>query len=338
MIEPVSSEQFTHALVNAILLALWPVLPGLLLGYLRQSVALRRVRLDFALRPSEKHELDRAMRLYREVRSRLKTIERADQASSFWRRIFTAKNRIGSGDAEKFEDLQAHADILHETIVRLQRRPLRRLRSWMGLVSSKVALSRALAAHVVGFALLLVIFHVPDQPAFAGDLTGAARQLLGWYPFDGRLFYANAIAAGFAAGAALVFYPSQWAALRRQYSLEFCAFSKLAYGGAHQTIDQADSDEADDADRTFAAAHRAETDAGWWFVLGVPPSATIEEVKQAYKNLIKQNHPDRVHGLSPAFRRLAEAETQKLNAALRQALLAVSPRPDPAASSRAQAA
>ncbi len=337
MIEPVSSEQFTRALGNAILLALWPVLPGLLLGYLRQSVALRRVRPDFVLRPSEKRELDRAIRLYREVRSRLKTIERADQASSFWRRIFTANNRIGSGDAEEFEDLQAHADILRETIVRLRRRPLRRLRSWMRLVSSKVALSRALAAHVVGFALLLVVFHVPDQPAFAGDLTGAARQVLGWYPFDGRLFYANAIAAGFAAGAALVFYSSQWAALRRQYSFEFCAFSELAHGEPTASIDQADSDEADGADRACAAAHRTETDAGWCSVLGVPPSATIEEVKQAYKSLIKQSHPDRVHGLSPAFRQLAETETQKLNAALRQALLDVSP-PDPAASSPAQAA
>jgi len=334
MIEPVSSEQFTLALVNAILLALWPVLPGLLLGYFRQTDALSRVRSDFALRLSEKHELDRAIRLYREVRRRIETIERAEPASSFWRRIFTAKNRIGSGDAEEFDDLQAHADILSETIARLRRRPLQRLRSWMHLVSSKVALSRALAAHVVGFALFLVVFHIPDQAAFAGDLTGPARQVLGWYPFDARLFYANGVAAGFAAGAALVFYASQWAALRRQYSFEFCAFGELAHGEAPQTIDQENSDEADQAP---AAAPRPGTDAGWWSVLGVPPSASIEEAKQAYKSLIKQNHPDRVQGLSPAFRRLAEAETQKLNAALRQALADVS-RPAAAASSRAQAA
>ena len=41
----------------------------------------------------------------------------------------------------------------------------------------------------------------------------------------------------------------------------------------------------------------------------------------AYKVLIKQNHPDRVHDMSPALIRLAESETKKINAAYQQALL-----------------
>jgi preprotein translocase subunit Sec63 len=52
----------------------------------------------------------------------------------------------------------------------------------------------------------------------------------------------------------------------------------------------------------------------------VSPSASVEEVKQAYKMLLKQNHPDRVHNMSLAFRRLAEAETKKLNIAYAEAL------------------
>ena len=55
-------------------------------------------------------------------------------------------------------------------------------------------------------------------------------------------------------------------------------------------------------------------------MLGVPPAAAIDDIKQAYKVLIKQNHPDRVHGMSPAFRELAEAETKRINAAYREAL------------------
>jgi curved DNA-binding protein CbpA len=55
-------------------------------------------------------------------------------------------------------------------------------------------------------------------------------------------------------------------------------------------------------------------------VLGLSPAATIEDVRDAYKTLIKQNHPDRVHGMAPIFRALAEAETKKINAAYRQAL------------------
>ena len=58
-------------------------------------------------------------------------------------------------------------------------------------------------------------------------------------------------------------------------------------------------------------------------LLGVSAQATINEVKHAYKLLIKQNHPDRVQDMSPAFRALAEAETKRINAAYRQALLYV---------------
>jgi DnaJ-domain-containing protein 1 len=47
----------------------------------------------------------------------------------------------------------------------------------------------------------------------------------------------------------------------------------------------------------------------------------MEEVKEAYTALIKQNHPDRVHGMSAAFKTLAESETKRINAAYRQALV-----------------
>ena len=58
----------------------------------------------------------------------------------------------------------------------------------------------------------------------------------------------------------------------------------------------------------------------WFDVLGVAPSATVEDVKRAYKLLVKQNHPDRVHSMSAVFRALAESETKKLNAAYAEAL------------------
>jgi DnaJ-domain-containing protein 1 len=47
--------------------------------------------------------------------------------------------------------------------------------------------------------------------------------------------------------------------------------------------------------------------------------ASIEEIKDAYKALVKQNHPDQVHNTSSVFRELAEAETKKLNAAYAEA-------------------
>ena len=58
----------------------------------------------------------------------------------------------------------------------------------------------------------------------------------------------------------------------------------------------------------------------WFDVLGVSPSATADDVKQAYRVLVKQNHPDRVQSMSAVFRELAEVETKKLNVAYAEAL------------------
>ncbi|HEX8765489.1 MAG TPA: J domain-containing protein, partial [Candidatus Acidoferrum sp.] len=74
-----------------------------------------------------------------------------------------------------------------------------------------------------------------------------------------------------------------------------------------------------------AATADIQSEEDWIRILGVSESATIEEVKEAYKTLIKQNHPDRVQGMSQAFKKLAEVETKKINAAYRQALSAASP-------------
>jgi curved DNA-binding protein CbpA len=57
--------------------------------------------------------------------------------------------------------------------------------------------------------------------------------------------------------------------------------------------------------------------------LGVSQLATLEEIKQAYKAKIKQNHPDRVHGMSSIFRELAEAQTKRLNSAYEDALMSL---------------
>jgi len=334
MIESASSGQISLALVNAALLALWPVLPGLLFGYLRQAAAVRRLRPAFALRKSETQELRRAVQLYGQVRERLTAIKPDAPPAGLWQagvwRNIRDKGRAHSGDAETLEDLQAHAGFLQDTIIRLQQRPLQRLKLWLHLVSAKTALGRALAAHVTGLVLLLIVFHLAGQSAWAGDLTPDAGGMLQWYPFDQRLFYANAAAAGFAAAAALVFYPLQRITLRREYACEYCAFRELARSEPGQT-----GEPAIDQDGT----HRADTDrdAAWHSVLGLSPSATIDEVKEAYRSLIKQNHPDRVHALSPALQRLAASETQKLNAALRQGLLAAS-RPQQTARERDQAA
>src|SRR5579872_3595322 len=64
-------EEVSATLVNAALLALWPVLPALLIAYVRLALVTRRLPPKFDLRKSEAAELDRAVSLYQDVRQRL---------------------------------------------------------------------------------------------------------------------------------------------------------------------------------------------------------------------------------------------------------------------------
>ena len=50
-------------------------------------------------------------------------------------------------------------------------------------------------------------------------------------------------------------------------------------------------------------------------ILGIDPSATDEEVKRAYREMAKKNHPDLVSNLGDEVRQAAEKKFQEINAA-----------------------
>lgn len=50
-------------------------------------------------------------------------------------------------------------------------------------------------------------------------------------------------------------------------------------------------------------------------VLGLPLEATFEQARAARNTLLLQYHPDKVAGLGPKLREVAEAETKRINAA-----------------------
>ena len=58
----------------------------------------------------------------------------------------------------------------------------------------------------------------------------------------------------------------------------------------------------------------------WWSVLGVPPSASKDEIIRNFRLRIKQCHPDKVVGLAPEFLELAEEHTKALNEAYENAM------------------
>jgi DnaJ-domain-containing protein 1 len=224
---------------------------------------------------------------------------------------------------EEVEDLKAYAQHLQATISRLRIQPLSRLKSWISSRSVQYALGYAIAVYGVSFILLwLLAFDVSDQPAWAQDFQTETSDGLVWYPFDERLFYVNAAAIAVSSVAMPLIYLIRRYSLRWQYSLEFCVFADLADIGPGESIYESDIAFGEDG---ALAIVDVENDKDWIRILGVSESATIEEVKVAYKALIKQNHPDRVQGMSQAFKKLAEIETKKLNAAYRQALSVATP-------------
>lgn len=316
MLESGLGGELSLALANAILLALWPVLPALVFGFIRQSLTVRGVRPRLSLRAFEAVELDRAVLLHQQVCRRLDEIKNnGEPASGFWRLLPHRTAHIGPHDAEEFEGLEAHRRYLRTTIRQLRRRPLQRLRAWVHTVSSQSAVGAALATHVVVLTFLIAAFHISVQPAWADELSRARTVL--WYPIDERLSYANAVATFLAALAAPAFYFVRRAGLRQECWLEFRALRELANSDPDEAFEQPQfGDAAQGPDASKGGA-----DLSWSTVLGLSPSATMEEVKEAYKALIKQNHPDRVHGMSAAFKNLAESETKRINAAYRQALV-----------------
>ena len=97
-------------LLNAALLALWPVLPMLIICYVGQSLIARRTRAVFALRKSETDELDRARRLFGQVCERINKITQLAEPRTGFRLFFGAPSP-DAAHAEDMDDLQAHASI-----------------------------------------------------------------------------------------------------------------------------------------------------------------------------------------------------------------------------------
>jgi hypothetical protein len=238
--------------------------------------------------------LNRAIRLFDQASGRLEELARPSSTRRLWP-VLLNLHADSAADIEERHDLEAYAAHLRATIRQLKRRPLQRLRSWVHLISMHDALTGAIAVYLIGLAFTITASNFLEEVS---------------------LFLANGPAAASAAMAALLIYPVQQTRLRRQYDVEFHAFRGLARSDVRPLIEE----EAPDQAAADKASSETETAGDWSAVLGVPPAADIDRIKQAYKVLIKQNHPDRVHGMSPAFRELAEAETKRINAAYREAL------------------
>jgi hypothetical protein len=324
MPEGLLGEVLSFAPSNAALFALLAVLPAFAALYVHCSVGAKRIPPDLSLRKLETTELVRAVLLYGKVYRRRKELYRTrEQAAPNWRARCHARADFRKKFGAELEELESYARDLRHTITRLRGRPLRRYKSWMRVVSSRSALGRSLASYCLMLALLIASSCYADPPLWAPGSSTSFDTFVLWQAFDGRLLLANWMAASFTGMAMPLLYLVRRTGLSREHGRQIRSLREFAAADPDRLIeprhgDAPASDQAD-ADESEASPESAEPRA-WFMVLGVSPSATIEEVKQAYKVLLKQNHPDRVYSMSAAFKELAEVETKKLNVAYEEAL------------------
>jgi DnaJ like chaperone protein len=59
----------------------------------------------------------------------------------------------------------------------------------------------------------------------------------------------------------------------------------------------------------------------WSSVLEIPRDATVDQIRDAYRRLISQYHPDKVAALGRELRELAEAKSKDIGIAYQEALM-----------------
>jgi DnaJ-like protein len=318
VLDLIASDDWPVVLLNVVLLTLWSALPILLLAYIHQSLVMQGIRPEFSLRKSEAAELDRALVLYQGVCGRLAEIEAQSRTTKgILQLVFALQVDVGRFDDEEREDLNAHARHLRATIAKLRGLPLRRLRARVAALSFHSAVGGSLVVHAATFVILVLTLYFADLRAAARDLAGTGRNALVWYPLDASYFLANGAGAALGMLFAPAFYLWRRIDLAREHAMEFAVLKDLA-GTPAEEIADAPAGRIDDEEDSYRI--EPETEESCFAVLGVTQSATLEQVRAAYRMRIKQSHPDRLHDMSPTIRTFAEDETKRLNEAFQQAL------------------
>jgi hypothetical protein len=318
MLGEIISGTLSFAPSGTPLVALLATPPVLFAIYIHYRLAARHLQSDLSLRTLESIEVRRSVILYEMVRRIVEEGCREQRRKRAWWRtagLGTFRRQF----REDLADLEAYARDLRSTIIRLRSRPFERYKLWAHVVCARFAFSRSLGCYSLTFALLIATFCYFEPILWAPGIEPEFKALVLWHAVKGRLLFANWIAADCVAVAIPIFYFVRRVRLSRKYRPAIRSLKAFAATDPDRLIRDQQTNEKPRAEPREECLEAIE---GRWFqILGVLPSATIEEVKQAYKLLVRKNHPDRVHDMSTSIVALAELETKKLNAAYADALL-----------------
>jgi hypothetical protein len=305
----------------------------MLVGYVLCRVSATRIGTDFSLGRLESVELQRAVLVYKKVFERLQEIRsERGKAGPGWLARHSHRKRRMQEFARELRDLQAYAAHLRSTIKTLRCKPFRRFKWWLRMDSSRFALSCSLAicltliaglgACTYGFKQLAPL----DQQQALADEVGALVGLFAPQAPAERISDLSSNLPWLLAAIAAALYLYRRTQLRIEHARQFRELKKFALIDPDALMPEAapeaaaNDQPASEAGAKPAPGASSQNEKPWCTVLGLSASATLEEVKQAYRTRVRQNHPDLVHGMSPMLREIAEAQTKQLNAAYREAL------------------
>jgi len=298
-------------------------LPILAAGYLRYVISARRRGLNFHLRKLESIELNRSLLLYKKVSDRLCELgNKSEGLQQPWLARYQQRKTLRRKFAPEREDLEQYAAHLRAEFLRLRGKPLLRFKSWRHVISAQFALGHSLLLFCAVCMAALLVFFCIEERLLPDMLNVDLDSLPFWNRMPSAFYYANWIAAVCMLPAMPALYVYRRAKPQGAHGANFRAFREFAVADPDTLIAQLRLDRGRNQERG-REPERADEPKTCFDVLGVASSATIEQIKEAYKLQVKQNHPDRVQGMSPLFRELAEEETKKLNIAYEQALLAL---------------
>lgn len=198
---------------------------------------------------------------------------------------------------------------------------------WSRLRALNLAVRYSLQSIVI-FYIVFGVLHtfIPGTVGWLFSLSGSLAGLLIWKPFPPSVMTTAFLltCVGYISG--VFFYYRQkdqllkladgarvqaWRRLERKWDPNVRDYEPFR---GFDWLDDGDTKEEEDV-RVVSGNDGSH----WWDILGVPASATIEDVKSAYREAIKKYHSDKVAGLGQKLQVLAEEESKRINVAYAEA-------------------